>query len=308
VDSRISLYKLEVLCAVVELGGAGRAAARMFVSQPVISEHIRSLEQRLSTTIFDRTTRGLELTEAGHNVYGWARDILRRSAEMERDLAGLSGGTAGAAAIATSMTVGSYLLPPVITRFVAASPDARVTVHVFDPNQIWEAITSGLCDFGVPIAQGIPHGRGLTGELVGYQDLILVGPPDPTATQKSMGIADLAALPFVSTPQSSIRRDIEDAELAKLGITDRKVVVEFGHPEAIKYAVTNGLGFALLFRASAERELESGTLREIVVDDARPRLPLFVVWRSSKRLSPMQRALITAIRDHAPNPGPLTMS
>ncbi|MEJ3656569.1 LysR family transcriptional regulator [Actinomycetes bacterium KLBMP 9759] len=307
-DSRISLYKLEVLCAVVELGGAGRAAARMFVSQPVISEHIRSLEQRLSTTIFDRTTRGLELTEAGRCVYGWARDILRRSAEMERDLAGLSGGTAGAAAIATSMTVGSYLLPPVITRFVAASPDARVTVHVFDPNQIWEAITSGLCDFGVPIAPGIPHGRGLAGELVGHQDLILVGPPDPTATQKPMRIADVAALPFVSAPQSSIRRDIEDAELAKLGITDRKVVVEFGHPEAIKHAVTNGLGFALLFRASAERELEFGTLREILIDDARPRLPIYVVWRSSKRLSPMQRALITAIRDHATSARPLTVS
>lgn len=305
-DNRISLYKLEVFCAVVELGGAGRAAARMVVSQPVISEHIRSLEQRLGATIFDRTPHGLELTEAGHRVYGWARDTLRRSAEMERDLAGLSGGTAGVAAIATSMTVGTYLVPPIVTRFVAASPDARVTVHVFDPNQIWEAITSGLCDFGVPIAPVIPHGRGLTGELVGHQDLILVGPPDPNATQVPMRAADVAALPFVSTPQSSIRRDIEDAELAKLGITDRNVVVEFGHPEAIKHAVANGLGFALLFRASAQRELDSGTLREITIDGASPRLPLYVVWRSGKRLSPMQRALVTAISEHASSPAPLT--
>ncbi|MFI7131097.1 LysR family transcriptional regulator substrate-binding protein [Nonomuraea sp. NPDC050153] len=157
-----------------------------------------------------------------------------------------------------------------------------------------EAVTSGLCDLAVPIAPRIPYGRGLTGELVGHQDLVLTGRAGAAARVTAQ---ELAALPFVSTPRASIRREIEDAVFAELGITDRNVVIEFGHPEAIKHAVRAGLGVALLFRASVAEDLAGGSLQEIRIADARPRLPIFTVWRADKRLSPLQRNLMTVIRD-----------
>jgi DNA-binding transcriptional LysR family regulator len=295
IDNRISLHKLEVFCAVVEQAGVGRAAAHLYVSQPVVSGHIRSLEERLGVALFHRAGQRLELTDAGHAAYRWSRDTLRRSNELERELTGLIGGTTGAAAIATSMTVGSYLLPPILTDFALSHPDARIAAHVFDPNQIWEAVTSGLCDLAVPIAPRIPYGRGLTGELVGHQDLVLTAAPN--VADDCISVSELGRLRFVSTPRTSIRRDIEDMELAQLGITDRKVVIEFGHPEAIKHAVRAGLGVALLFRASVAADLATGSLQEIQITDARPRLPVFVVWRTDKRLSPLQQTLITVIRD-----------
>jgi LysR family transcriptional regulator, low CO2-responsive transcriptional regulator len=296
VDNRVSLHKLQVFCLVVELGGAGRAAEHLFVSQPVVSSHIRSLEERLGNTLFNRTGQRLELTPAGQAVYAWARDVLRKSTELERELAGLADGTAGAAAVATSMTVGSYLLPPILTEFTSTHPGARIAAHVFDPNQIWEAITSGLCDLGVPIARRIPHGRGLTGELVGQQDLVLTGAPEAWPPNQPITVTDLAELPFISTPRTSIRRELEDTELAALGITERDVVIEFGHPEAIKHAVRAGLGVALLFRASVAAELASGSLREIPIEGARPQLPVFVVWRTDKHLTPLHQAVVTAIQ------------
>lgn len=302
VDNRVSLYKLEVFCLVVDLSGVGRAAEHLYVSQPVVSGHLRSLENRLGTTLFERVGTRLELTQTGHTVYAWARDVLRKSAEMERELAGLADGTAGAAAIATSMTVGSYLLPPILTEFARDHPDARVTANVFDPNQIWHALTSGQCDLGVPIARRIPHGHGLTGDHVGNQDLVLVGPPEHWPAGTRITATDLAGLPFVSTPRGSTRRDLEDAELAALDITDRRVVIEFGHPEGIKHAVGTGLGVAMLFRASVAAELTAGTLREIPIEDAHPQLPVYVVWRADKRLTPLHHAVIDTIRhDLAPS-------
>lgn len=295
IDNRISLHKLEVFCAVVEQAGVGRAAAHLYVSQPVVSGHIRSLEERLGVALFHRVGQRLVLTDAGHAAYRWSRDTLRRSNELGRELTGLTDGTTGAVAIATSMTVGSYLLPPILTDFALSHPDARIAAHVFDPNQIWDAVTSGLCDLAVPIAPRIPYGRGLTGELVGHQDLVLVSAPN--VADECISVSELSRLPFVSTPTASIRRDIEDMELAQLGITDRKVVIEFGHPEAIKHAVRAGLGVALLFRASVAADLATGSLQEIEIADARPRLPVFVVWRTDKRLSPLQQTLITVIRD-----------
>ncbi|MGN9841531.1 LysR family transcriptional regulator [Nonomuraea sp. H19] len=295
IDNRISLHKLEVFCAVVEQGGVGRAAAHLYVSQPVVSGHIRSLEERLGVELFHRVGQRLELTDAGHIAYRWSRDTLRRGNELDRELAGLAGGTAGAVAVATSMTVGSYLLPPVLTDFALAHPGARIAAHVFDPNQIWEAVTSGLCDLAVPIAPRIPHSRGLTGQFAGHQDLVLAGAPG--TVNDSISVEELARLPFVATPRSSIRRDLEDTALAELGVTDREVVIEFGHPEAIKHAVRAGLGVALLFRASVAAELATGALHEIRIAGTQPRLPVFVVWRTDKRLSPLQQTLITVIRD-----------
>ncbi|MDW6062840.1 LysR family transcriptional regulator [Streptomyces sp. FXJ1.4098] len=295
-DNRISLHKLEVFCTVVELGGIGRAAGRLYVSQPVVSGHIRSLEQRLGVRLFDRTGQRLELTDAGRAAYGWARDTLRRGTELERELAGLADGTAGAVAVATSMTVGSYLLPPVLVDFASAHPAARIAAHVLDPNHIWEAVTSGLCDLAVTIAHRIPTGQGLSGELVGHHDLVLVGAAEAGGTADSpVQVTDLARMPFASTPRGSRRRDIEDIELAKLGVIDRNVVIELGHPEAIKHAVRAGLGVALLFRASVAAELADGSLREIRIADARPRLPVFAVRRADRRPSALHRTLLAAI-------------
>ncbi|MEU5644271.1 LysR family transcriptional regulator [Streptomyces milbemycinicus] len=299
-DNRISLHKLEVFCTVVELGGVGRAAGRLYVSQPVVSGHIRSLEQRLGVLLFDRAGQRLELTDAGRAAYGWARDTLRRGTELERELAGLADGTAGAVAVGTSMTVGSYLLPPVLVDFASAHPAARIAAHVLDPNHIWEAVTSGLCDLAVTIAHRIPTGQGLSGERVGHQDLVLVGAAEAEAgaggmADSSVQVADLARMPFVSTPRGSRRRDIEDTELAELGVIDRNVVIELGHPEAIKHAVRAGLGAALLFRASVAAELADGSLREIRIADARPRLPVFAVRRADRRPSALHRTLLAAI-------------
>ncbi|GLH95333.1 LysR family transcriptional regulator [Phytohabitans aurantiacus] len=295
-DGRVSLHKLEVFCAVVEHGGVGRAADHLYVTQPVVSGHIRQLEARLGADLFRRVRQRLELTDAGHAAYTWARETLRRSTELDRELAGLTSGTGGAAAVATSMTVGSYLLPPILTDFARANPHARITVHVFDPDQIWEALTSGLCDLAVPIAPRIPYGRGLTGQLLGHQDLVLVVAPDaPHPAGDEIAPADLARLPFVSTPRGSIRRDLEDSALADLGITDRTVTIEFGHPEAIKHAVRAGLGVALLFHASVAADLADGTLRQVRIAGARPRLPVFAVVRATKHPTPLQRKLITTI-------------
>ena len=63
-DSRVTLHKLEVFSLVVELGGVSRAAEQLFVSQPVVTAHIRSLEQRVGARLFYREGRNLRLTES----------------------------------------------------------------------------------------------------------------------------------------------------------------------------------------------------------------------------------------------------
>src|SRR6266487_757938 len=94
-DLRISLHKLDVLSRVVQLGGVSRAAEDLFVAQPVVTSHIRSLERRLDVVLFYREGRQFHLTDAGQIVHAWAQDVLTRTRELERDLGALSDGSTG---------------------------------------------------------------------------------------------------------------------------------------------------------------------------------------------------------------------
>ena len=117
VDSRVTLHKLEVFELVVEHGSVSRAAEQLYVSQPVVSEHLRSLERRVGAPLFYREARALRLTESGEAVHGWATDLLTRTRSLSRQIDGLSDGMRGSAVIAASMSVGSYLLPRVLAGF-----------------------------------------------------------------------------------------------------------------------------------------------------------------------------------------------
>jgi DNA-binding transcriptional LysR family regulator len=297
-DNRISLYKLEVFRLVAEMGGVGRAASHLFVSQPVVTAHIRSLEERLGVKLFYREGRLLRLTEAGNSVYKWASEISTRSREIERELVGLSDGTRGAVVVAAGMSVGSYMLPPVVTEFAKTHPGADITLNVSDPDHVLEAVEAGACDFALMIAERFDDHRNLEHEKIGEEDLILVAAPQGLPAGKSVSTAELARLPFVCSPKGFVRRRLEDDQLEGIGLSHRKAVIELGHPEAMKRAAREGLGVTLLFRSAVEEDLAAGLLREIRIEDVRFAIPVFLVRRPGKNLSPVQAALQLAIKEH----------
>jgi LysR family transcriptional regulator, low CO2-responsive transcriptional regulator len=294
-DNRISLQKLEVFCLVVELGGVSRAAEHLFVAQPVVTAHLQSLQKRLGVKLLYRDGRRMRLTDGGERVYQWARETLSRTRELMRELDGLAEGQRGSVAVASSMTVGSYTLPPVLARFREGRPLAAITLSVSDPEGAIGAVESGECDFAVIVADAPPDSRVLQASVIGHEDILLVAAPDYQPTVTSVPVSALADTPLVSSPAGHIRRGIVDLRLAERGARPRNVVIELGHPEAMKRATQDGLGMCLLFRSSVERELADGLLREVTIEDAELTVPLIAVLRSDKRLSPIQQELLDAV-------------
>lgn len=288
----ISLHKLEVFCAVVEQGGVGRAAARLYVSQPVLSGHIRQLETRIGVELFRRAGQRLELTDARHATYTWARETLRRSTGLDRELAGLTSGTGGAVAIATSMTIGGYLLPPILTDFARTNPHARIAVHVLDSDQIWEAVTSALSDLAIPIASRIPYGHGPTGQIRGRQHLVLIAARNASRTPgNEITATDLTRVPFVSTPPihpPRPRRHRPRRPGHYPPHRHHRVRSLRGHQARVRA----GVGAAVLFHTSVATDLANDSLRPVHITGARQRLHVFAVVRTNDHLSPLHRRLI----------------
>ena len=296
-DLRITLRKLEVLSQVVQLGGVGRAADHLFVAQPVVTAHIRSLEERLGTKLFYREGRHIHLTEAGHAVHAWAEDVLMRTRELERHLDGLSDGSQGSVVLGASMSVGSYRLPHVLTTFRAENPDIDLRLSISDTEHAVEDTRTGALDFSVVVTEPDVDIAGMEAEQVGSDELVLVAAPGAGPQTDVLSVAELTELPFIEAPQGIVRRTFVERRLRAAGIVDRNIVLELGHPEAMKRATMEGLGVTLLFRTAVQRELDDGLLREIPMDGVEVVVPITLVYRKGKSFSAVHRRLLDAIRE-----------
>lgn len=291
VDNSFSLQKLQILCAVVASGGIGKAADELFVSQPVVSSHIRSLETRLGARLFEKEGRGLRLSEAGEQVHRWALEVLRSRRELAQSLHQIADGTWGSVAIAASMSAANSLLTPILIDFRRTYRDVRITVTNSSVEAALEATQSGRVDFCVVGTDAVLDSMAYEAELIGEPAFALVAATDDPTVPASVAAAELARLPFITPPAGLAIRRSQDAALAQLGVMDRRVELELGSAEAIKQAVAAGLGVALLWRVSVAPDLAAGTLREIRVEGSLRRDKLYFVTRAGKRLTPAQLRL-----------------
>jgi DNA-binding transcriptional LysR family regulator len=294
IDDRINIQKLQVFDRVVSLGGISRAADQLHVAQPVVTEHIRSLERRLEAKLFEREGRRLVLTDAGRLAHEWCIDVLQRTREFDRELQGLAEGLRGTIVIGTSMSIGSYELPALLSAFARRQPDVRIRVDVESAEHAIEATVTGRNDLSVVAVQSPPALAALVSEQIGADEVVLVAPP--------AGVTASTELPFVEAQDGSLRRVFIDKEFERLGLPARHAVMELGHPEAIKTAVASGVGVACLFRSAVRRELQSGELREIPVTDARIVAPVWLTHRRNRTMSPVHQELIAQIRSYFTGP------
>jgi DNA-binding transcriptional LysR family regulator len=290
-DNRISLQKLEAFCLVVRLGSVSRAAEKMFVTQPVVSAHLHSLQERVGVPLLQRAGRGLELTEAGAAVHAWAEDLLRRRDDLSQELDDMARGVAGAVQLSSSMSVGNYLLPPVLLQFRRDHPSARVSLAISAPELAIDAVEAGRSDFCVVASFGAVNTDRLEARMIGKQRFALVGAPTDPELPESVNIEQLRRMLFVCPPGGQAIRRSQDAALAALGVTNRNVAIELGSAEAMKQAVQGHLGVALLWESSVAADIEEGRLREIRIEAPDMLDSLYVIKLTGRHFSALQQKL-----------------
>ena len=296
VAPRVSLRRLEVFCLVVEEGGVTRAAERLFVAQPAVSSQLRGLEEWLGAKLFVRQGTTLELTEAGHRAYEWATEVLARSLEVRRDIDGLAAGSAGNVVITSSMAVGSYLIPAVMTRLRAERPGAEITLHIAEPRPALHQVEIGEADLAVLSwgEQAVP--AQIVAEHLHDEPLVLCASPDGEPAADSIPVADVAALPHVGVPGRIPFQQAVTAQLRALGIPEFDPVIRLGHAEPMKQAVVDHGWVCILPRYCVEADLRSGRLRDVRMEGAQLVESVSLFHRKEKRFSPLQQAVLEAVR------------
>ena len=123
------LAQVESFLEVARLGHLGRAATGLFISQPTLTARLHALEAELGTTLFDRSRRGMALTDAGRGFLPHAERAAAALREGREVVTGIHRGVAGELTIGTAPAVGTYVLPRLLARFAELHPNVRLVVR-----------------------------------------------------------------------------------------------------------------------------------------------------------------------------------
>ncbi|MEU3554693.1 LysR family transcriptional regulator [Streptomyces fragilis] len=243
----MELRQLRHFLALAEECHFGRAAARLHVAQPALSQLVKQLERELGVSLFNRSTRHVELTEAGHHLVGHARALV---AEEERALAHmreLATGHAGRVSVGFIGTATYDVLPRVARTVRARLP--RITLELRGETltpQLVEGLRSGAFDLAV--LRGAVDAEDISTLPLRSEPLVAVLPAHHRlAGRRSVPLADLAEEPFVIHP-SQHRSSMYDLVLAacrRAGFEPAQVL-EVGETATLVVLVAAGHGVALV--------------------------------------------------------------
>jgi DNA-binding transcriptional LysR family regulator len=260
----MGLRRLQVFHAVAKHLSFTKAAEALFMTQPAVTFQIKQLEEHFNTRLFDRSQGRITLTAAGALALEYAERILALSAEVDARMKELGGQVAGPLLIGASMTVGDYVLPQLIGKFKARFPAVVPTLFVGNSEAVQDRVAERTLDLG--FIEGDSHRSTLLSEVCCEDELqIVCAPSHPLAKQPFALPAMLAQHAYIGREAGSGTRAVIDHYLEKAGVAPESmnVVVELGSPEALKGLVATGLGFAILSRVIAAREVQLGALVQV---------------------------------------------
>ena len=262
----IDLTRLQTFVHVAQSMSFSEAAAHLHLTQPAISHHIKSLEQDLNVTLFERSGGGLRLTEAGYLLLPRARKLLHEAIEVQQMMESLDNRIVGRLRIACSTTTGKYITPQFAARFHKRHPDVGVSIMNCTASQVVQQLFSEEADLGVVSYEVC--GEGMECQAFFNDHIILIVPKDHRwALLSQITPSELLETPIlVREPTSGTHRALL-VELGKHSITpdDLDVFIEVGNSEAIVKAVEAGFGVSFVPRLAAEWALEIGSVIEVQV-------------------------------------------
>jgi len=298
--ANVELRQLRYFVAVAEELHFRRAAVRLHVSQPPLSQQIARLEEELGARLLERTRRRVELTSAGE---AFLRDARAMLAELDVAVATVHRIETGQSGVLRVNFVGSALLsilPGIVQRFRAGRPSVEIELRERSTVEQLRALSSGVIDVGL-VRPPIEAEAGLRTEVVVRERTVAAIPAGhPLARLRRVPLRRLAAEPLVLFPREQAPgfHDLLTSRLAATGTSPQ--VVQYA-PEMLTIIglVAAGIGVSPVPASVARLALEGVTYRPL---SGAPDTELLAVMRAQDE-SRLVQAFLADAREHRPQSG-----
>lgn len=277
---------LEVYVAVVEAMSFSRAAERLGVSQPTVSQHVRQLEVELDAALIIRSTRDFSVTAAGDRLYRGAVDLLSQRQDL---LGSFANAETKTLRVGVSTIPAGYVLPDLITAFRAERPDVRLRVDGGNSAAVIDKVSKAQADLGI-VGMRIDH-EACEFTTCCRDEIVLVTPHAErfrAAARAGDVVAAALKQPVIVRESGSGSRKHMDVVLERLGVStdDLDVVAVINDVEVIKRLVAQGVGVSFISGLAARDAVARGELLSWPLPEGASRVRELYLVRNRKVAMP----------------------
>lgn len=242
----MELRQLEYFMTVAEELHFGNAAARLHISQPPLTTHIKRLESEIGVRLFDRSTRKVSLTMPGTVLYDRLRPVLRDLDEAVTEAQSAEQGRGGILRVGFTSSANYALLPRAVRSFRVARPNVRLDLLPLTTAEQIDALVRGELDLGI-LRDPSPNAL-LRFSHAATESLVAVFPDDHyLASRDRVEAHELIDLPMILFPFSTMPGFVTTVLSVFLNeVSAPKIVQEAVHQETIMGLVASGMGFSIL--------------------------------------------------------------
>jgi DNA-binding transcriptional LysR family regulator len=243
----------------------------LFLSQSYISKQIKALEQALGVNLLRRNSRIISLTENGQIFLQYSERILTLCEESYRALIDLKNGERGNLSIGASQTIGTYLMPRLLALFAQNYPQINLKVQVNSTRLIAKLIINRQIDLAI-VGGEVPKEfkQNLAIDHFVEDELnLIISNLNPFAKHQNIRKEDLYHLNFITLHSNSTIRKFVDNILKQNNIETNQfnVIMQLNSIEAIKTAVSLGLGVSFVSSSAIEKEIKLKTIKILKIEN-----------------------------------------
>lgn len=290
----VELGQLATFLAVVRTGTVNGAAVDRGLAPSSVSAQVRALEQALGVAVFERTARGMRLTEAGERLRPWAQRLLQQAERARQEV------TAGRPKVRLGAleTLAAVHVPAILARFATRRPDLDVDVRTLaDRMRLLRAVRDGEVDAALVFDTGSTLGDlGFTpSSELEFVDLdpvalaVVAGTDHPLVGRTSLTVAEVGRHPLLVSPPACSFGMLAGRLFGTAGPR-----TELASITVVRAWATRGLGAALLPEFVIHTELAAGTLHRLDLVEPVPELYLRLVWRRDREAGSDLREMLYA--------------
>ena len=292
----MNFNQLRIFYSVARNSSVTLAAKELFLTQPAVSIQIHLLEENYSVKLFNRSGKGITITEEGKLLLSYAERIFNLSDEMEEALWQMKSLDRGRLKIGSSRTIGSYYLPQLFEIFKLKYPHIEIQMDISNSSRVIEEILSFQNDIGF-IGIDYFH-KNLVLKPFIKERLVLITPPDHELTRKkAISFKELNGQKMIMREKGSGTMELIKQELTKNKVSV-ETVMELGSNEAIKRAVEAGLGVSIISNNVVKREKDQGRIKVLHFSSNKDIIRYFyIIYHKDKYLSNLLKTFLDVARE-----------
>lgn len=284
--------QLQSFAAVVKYQSFTRAAEKLFLSQPTVSAHVSALEEELGRRLIRRTTKSIELTPKGEEVYDCAVRILSL---RDRMIESCAMQPQKIIHLGASTIPSAYILPELLPEFGALFPDTYFSIHQSDSQGVVDGLKEGLFDVGL-VGMRVED-EGIVCIPYCRDQMVLITPVNEhflRLKQEGCTVRALMREPIIMREAGSGSKKTADRFLEALGIPEESlnIVARINDQEAVKNMVSGGLGISILSEMAARNILAEKRVLRFPLDQGAAGRTIYLIHRGDDILGPHIQAFL----------------